>query len=68
MSDKIRTELRNWQLMPNMPLDNPRFRAALEAAFSAKHYDDLGSASKSLRQFGFRIVIEHAEIYLEKIT
>lgn len=63
-----RTELRNWQLMPNLPLEDPRFRAALEAAFSAKYYDDLSSASKSLRKFGFKITVERAEIYLEQIT
>jgi hypothetical protein len=38
----------------------------LEAVLSAKHYDDLFSAGKSLRQFGFNIAVERAEIYLEK--
>lgn len=63
-----RIELRNWQKMPNLPTSDIRFRAALEAVLSAKHYDDLFSAGKSLRQFGFNIAVERAEIYLEKIS
>lgn len=61
-----RIELRNWRKMPNLPLDNANFRIALDAAFHAKHYDELASAGKSLRQFGYKIVTERAEIYLEK--
>lgn len=53
--------------MRGLPLDNPSFRVALEAAFHAKNYDELSSAGKSLRQFGYKIVTEKAEIYLEKI-
>jgi hypothetical protein len=53
--------------MSGLPLDNPSFRLALEAAFHAKHYDELVSAGKSLRQFGYKIVTEKSEVYLEKI-
>lgn len=64
-----RVELRNWQRLKNtLPLSDIGFRSGLEAAFNAKHYEQLFAASRSLKPYGYKITIEGAEIYLERIA